>query len=170
MTSRTRAILVAGTLAALTAGGLGIFSCASDCASNCPALTFNVVAYSGDNLSVATAAWTGDACPTDQSPECRGNIDGSLPCVFFTIIAARAGSCRLDLTFTDGRAPFSATGTFGPATTQGCCQGFPVTGPGTVTVPPLHPPAVVDAGSDAGPDNAADAAAGDAGASDTASD
>lgn len=160
MTSSARLIRFAAALLALIAGGLGVTGCASDCAANCPALAFNVVAYSGDNLSVATATWTGDACATDQAPECRGNVDGTLPCVYFTIFAARAGSCRLDLTFTDGRVPFSATGTFGPATHQGCCQGFPVTSDATVTVPPLHPPVLVDAGADSD----------DAGASDAASD
>ena len=134
-------------LFALLAGS-AVAGCASDCAHNCPTLTFTAIASSGENLNVATATWTGDACATDQSPECRGNIDGSLPCVYFSIIAARPGSCRLDLTFTDGRAPFSATATFGPATHQGCCQGFPVTSATTVMVPPLHPPAVVDAGPD----------------------
>jgi hypothetical protein len=160
MTSSTRSIRFAGALVALIAGLLGVAGCASNCADNCPVLAFNVVAYSGDNLAIATATWTGDACAADQSPECRGNVDGSLPCVGFTIIAARSGSCRLDLTFTDGRVPFSATGTFGPATQQGCCQGFPVTGDSTVTVPPLHPPVVVDASSNGD----------DAGASDAASD
>ncbi len=165
MTSGARSIRFAAVLLALIAGGIGVAGCASNCAANCPALSFNVVAYSGENLSVATASWTGDACATDQSPECRGNIDGSLPCVDFTIIAVRSGSCRLDLTFTDGRVPFSATGTFGPATQQGCCQGFPVTSAATVTVPPLHPPVVVDAGPDGD-----GAAAGDDGASDAVSD
>lgn len=158
-TSSARSIRFAGTVIALIAGGLGVAGCASDCANNCPALAFNVVAYSGESLSIATATWTGDACATDQSPECRGNVDGSLPCVAFTIIAARPGTCRLDLTFTDGRAPFSATGTFGPATQQGCCQGFPVASPATATVPPLHPPVVVDAGSDGDGTAASDAAA-----------
>ncbi len=144
--------------------GAAVAGCSSNCGANCPNVYFEVVATVGDNLAIATATWTGDACAADQSPECRGNVDGSLPCVGFTIIAARSGSCRLDLTFTDGRVPFSATGTFGPATTQGCCHGYPVTSAASVTIPPLHPPAVVDAGSDVGSDaSGADAGAADAG-------
>jgi hypothetical protein len=141
--------------------GAAVSSCSSNCGSNCPNVYFDVSATVGENLNVATATWTGDACPTDAVPQCRGDFDGTNICVRFTTIAQRAGSCELALTFTDGRAPFSATATFGPATTQGCCQGFPVTSVASVTVPPLHPPAVVDAGPDAGPD-----AAGDAGGTD----
>ena len=106
-----RSVRFAGALVALFAGTLAVAGCASDCGANCPAVVFNVVATGGESLTVATATWTGDACATDQAPECRGNVDGSLPCVDFTIIGARAGTCRLDLTFTDGRLPFSATGT-----------------------------------------------------------
>ena len=146
-------LLFVALLAAATVAGC------SDCGAHCPNLTFTVVATSGENLNVATATWTGDACPTDTTPLCRGDLSGINLCVQFTMIGQRAGSCRLDLTFTDGRLPFSATGTFGPATTQGCCQGFPVTSSATVTIPPLHPPAVIDAGPDV-------AAGADAGSSD----
>jgi len=138
---------LAGFLFALLAGA-AVAGCSSDCGSHCPNLTFDVVATTGENLNVATATWTGDACPTDTVPMCRGNFDGTNSCVRFTTIAVHPGSCRLDLTFTDERLPFSATGTFGPATTQGCCQGYPLTSAAMVTIPPLHPPA--DAGSDAG--------------------
>lgn len=152
MTSLSHSIRFAGALVALVAGTLGVAGCASDCGSNCPVVSFQVAATFGENLSVQDATWTGDACPTDQVPECRGNFDGSLPCVLFSVIGVRPGTCRLDLTFTDGRAPFSATATFGSATTQGCCQGFPVEGAPLVYVPSLHPPAVVDAGTDGGSD------------------
>ena len=137
--------------------GAAISGCASDCAHNCPNTYFNVFAPNGEDLSVATASWTGDACPTDAAPLCRGSGDGTFLCVRFTIIAQRPGSCQLDLTFTDGRLPFSATATFGPATTQGCCQGYPVTSAGSVTIPPLHPPVGVDAGPDVASDAAGDA-------------
>jgi hypothetical protein len=128
--------------------GAAVAGCSSNCGADCPNLYFEVQATSGENLNVATATWTGDACPTDATPMCRGDIVGTNNCVLFTTIAVKSGSCRLDLTFTDGRLPFSATGTFGPATTQGCCQGFPVTGTATVTIPPLHPAVGVDAGPD----------------------
>jgi hypothetical protein len=140
---------------------VGATDCGSDCGANCPNLAFDVVATTGENLNVDNATWTGDACPTDAVPMCRGDFDGTNSCVRFTLIAPRPGSCRLDLTFTDGRLPFSATATFGPATTQGCCHGYPLTsGAASVTVPPLHPPAVVDAGPDG------DASVGDATSSD----
>jgi hypothetical protein len=94
---------------------------------------------------------------------CRGDFDGTNSCVRFTTIAVKPGSCQLDLTFTDGRLPFSATATFGPATTQGCCHGFPVTSTATFTIPPLHPPV----GFDASPDVSSDGAgSGDASSSD----
>ena len=145
-------ILLAGTAAA---------GCASNCASDCPNTSFDVFATTGENLNVYNATWTGDACPTDAVPMCRGDVDGTNICVRFTIVAVHSGSCRLDLTFTDGRAPFSATATFGPATTQGCCHGFPVTSTARVTVPPLHPRPTVDAGPDG--DGAAGASETDAG-------
>src|SRR4051794_28655678 len=100
MTSRALSFRFATTLVALVVGALGVAGCASDCGANCPIVSFQVAATIGENLSVQDATWTGDACPTDQVPECRGNLDGSLPCVLFSMIAARPGNCRLDLTFT----------------------------------------------------------------------
>lgn len=143
--------------------GAAVAGCSSNCGANCPNVYFEVVATTGENLNVATATWTGDACPTDATPQCRGDFDGTNICVRFTTIAVKSGSCRLDLTFTDGRLPFSATGTFGPATTQGCCQGYPVTSTAMITIPPLHPAV----GLDASPDGDGDAGgSGDASSSD----
>ena len=48
---------------------------------------------------------------------------------------------------------------FGDETHQGCCHGFPLVGPTTVSVPPLHPIVLPDAGADAdgnGSDSAVD--------------
>jgi len=76
-------------------------------------------------------------------------FNSSLTCVHIAIVGAQPGTCRLDLTFNDERAPFSATAEFGPETHQGCCHGFPVVGPLFSTVPPLHPKPT-DAGMDGG--------------------
>ena len=144
----------------LLIAGLSIAGCAgcgSTCGSNCPPTSFAVVATAGDNLNVLSAAWTGPACPVGTTPLCRGDASGAYPCTFFTMFGTQAGSCQLDLVFNDGRAPFSAVAEFGDETHQGCCRGFPVVGPTSVTVPPLHPVALPDAGADAA-DSAADVA------------
>lgn len=144
---------------ALLAGAAGAAGCSSNCASSCPNLVFDVVATVGENLNVQTATYTGPACPVNTGPACRGDVDGTNLCVRFTIEAIAPGSCELDLVFSDGRLPFRATGEFGAETHQGCCHGFPVTGPASVTVPPLHPIIEFDASPD-----------GDGGASDAVSD
>jgi hypothetical protein len=136
-------------------------ACGSTCGSNCPITAVDIVATSGENLNIATAAWMGSACPTDMQPRCRGDSTGANTCVRFTIIGSQPGTCELDLTFTDGRVPFSALATFDAETHQGCCHGFPVLGDKVVTVPPLHPVVLPDAGadvSDALPDSAGDSA------------
>ncbi len=79
------------TLFALVAGAAVTAGCSSNCGSNCPNLTFDVVATVGDNLNVATATWTGPACPTDAAPLCRGDFDGTNICVRFTIDRGGAG-------------------------------------------------------------------------------
>jgi hypothetical protein len=129
--------------------GLSLASCGSTCGSNCPVTAFVVVATSGENLNVLTAQWTGPACPVGVTPLCRPDVSGANPCSVFTIIASQTGSCQLDLVFTDGRAPFSVVAMFGEETHQGCCRGFPVLDPAMVTVPPLHPVMLPDAGTDA---------------------
>jgi hypothetical protein len=158
-----RSALFAGAAVLLLAGAT-IGGCASNCATNCPNIEFDVVATVGENLNVYSATWSGAGCPTNATPSCRGNFDGTNICVRFTMIAPHEGTCQLDLAFTDGRPQFSATATFGPATTQGCCQGFPVVGPALATVPPLHPVIGFDAGSDG------EAGSGDGGGDDAGTD
>jgi len=139
-----RLVLVALTLIACAT----LTGCGSTCGSNCPITSIDIVATSGENLNIATATWTGPACPTGTQPQCRGDFTGANSCVRFTIIGSQAGTCELDLTFTDGRVPFSAVATFDVETHQGCCHGFPVVGDSMVTVPPLHPVVLPDAGAD----------------------
>lgn len=157
-------VVATATLAAALA--LGVSGCASNCATNCPAIVFDVFATPGENLNLASASWTGPACALDQPNACSGDTTGTNPCVRLSMLAIQAGTCRLDLTFTDGRAPFSVTTEFGPETHQGCCRGFPVVGASFVIVPSLHAIAI-DAGTDTadaaetGRDTDASAPAGD---------
>ncbi len=108
-----------------------------------------MLATSGENLNVLSAHWTGPACPVGAQPLCRPDVSGANSCVRFSILGSQTGICELDLVFNDGRAPFSVVAEFGPETHQGCCHGFPVVGPTTVTVPSLHPIVLPDAGADA---------------------
>jgi hypothetical protein len=156
-------LLAPGLLApALLASGLLASGCTSTCATGCPEVTFTVAATQGENLDVDTATWAGPGCPPAPPGYCLGDSINNLPCVRFFITGSNSGACQLDLTFNDGRAPFSAIAQFGPETHQGCCHGFPVDGPTGVTIPPLHPK-VSDASADVS--GTADAAA-DGGAND----
>ena len=149
--------------AVIVAGLTASAGCGSTCATNCPNLLFEAVATPGENLDVKTAQWAGPACPSSQPNYCRPDPNNGLACVNITIIGTQAGTCQLDLTFNDGRAPFSTIAEFGPETHQGCCHGFPVLGASTVTIPSLHPQPD-DAGADASPgvDASADAGTADA--------
>ena len=138
--------------------------CSGTCASNCPEVLFVVAATVGENLDVATATWAGPGCPTAPPGYCQGDAINGLACVRLFILGSQPGACQLDLTFNDGRAPFSVTTQFGPETHQGCCHGFPVVGPVAVTIPPLHPEP-----TDAGADGSSEAGAAlDAGPADVA--
>jgi hypothetical protein len=132
-------------IAGLAAGA----GCGSTCASGCPPLLVYVIATPGENLALASARWAGPACPDGQINYCQGDLAKGLTCVQMVMIGAHPGTCQLDLTFNDGRAPFSAVAEFGPETHQGCCHGLPVVGPTVITVPPLHPQPS-DAGADGG--------------------
>ena len=148
----------ATALAAVTAAVVATPGCGSTCATNCPTISFSAIATPGENLDVMTAQWMGPACPAGPPNYCAPDRINGLPCVAISIIASQAGTCQLDLTFNDGRPPFSVTAEFGPETHQGCCHGFPVLGSPVVTIPPLHP-APHDAAADGGtgPDAGRDA-------------
>jgi len=124
--------------------------CASDCASKCPVIMFEAQTSSAESLNVMTASWTGPACPAN-TPLCRGL---GTSCQWFDIVGTAQGTCDLTVTFTDGRPTFMAHVEFGPAVTQGCCQGFPVVGQPIVMIPPLGgtPDAEADAPADAATD------------------
>lgn len=162
--SRTAHALVAVIIAGLTASA----GCGGNCATNCPNLIFQAIAPPGENLDLRSAQWAGPACPQVQPTFCGNDPTTGRTCVVISIIGTQAGACQLDLTFNDGRAPFTTIAEFGPETHQGCCHGFPVVGASMATIPPLHPQpddAGLDAppGSDAAPDaGTADLATGDA--------
>jgi hypothetical protein len=139
-----------GLLGLSVAWLLAVSGCSNNCGSNCPATMVTVYATPGENLSLSTAsAWTGPACPPG-GPMCSSG-DGVNPCTFIEIIPLAPGSCELSLVFTDGRAPATVTATFGPATTQGCCKGFPAETPAQVTLPPFG--STADAAADAAASN-----------------
>jgi hypothetical protein len=145
------------TLALVIAAGVVASGCGSTCATNCPAIVFDIFATPGDNLNIATAQLVGPGCPLELS-NCRGDLSGANPCARISLLASQPGLCELDLTFSDGRPQTAIQTEFGPETHQGCCHGFPVIGPASYTVPPLHPVGGFDAatdsasGSDAAPD------------------
>jgi hypothetical protein len=146
--------------------------CASKCGSNCPNTEIGVLASSGENLNWTGSVdggpgtnWTGPACPP-YPPSCRG--DDNNPCQIFTIVGSGPGTCDLTITFSD-RPTFVVHAEFGPATTQGCCKGFPVIGSAVVMVPPLGSPPQ-DAGAPPAGDAAAATDASDAAAATDASD
>jgi hypothetical protein len=141
--------------------------CTSSCASNCPVSEVTVVATSGENLDWTVSLdggvgtnWTGPACPPYQ-PSCRG--DDVNNCQRFDILPSGPGACDFTITFSavSQRSTFFVHTEFGPATTMGCCQGFPALTPTVVTVPPLGTPP-----QDAGlpPSPASDGGGGDAAA------
>ena len=134
-------------LALAAASVAALDGCAGTCASNCPPILFDILATTGENLSLATAIWTGPACPADP-PRCGFDYTDTNNCARFSIIAVAPGTCEVDLTFSDGRAPFSVQAEFGPETHQGCCHGLPVIGATTAIIPPLHPLPSADAGID----------------------
>jgi hypothetical protein len=166
--ARARTAIAAAAVIIAIAGLTASAGCGGTCATNCPNLLFQAMASPGENLDVKSAQWAGPACPPEQPSYCAPDPTSGRTCVFISMLGTQAGTCQLDLTFNDGRAPFRAIAEFGPETHQGCCHGFPVLGTSAVTIPPLHPQADdagVDSapGSDALPDTGiTDLAAGDA--------
>ena len=109
--------------------------CTSNCRSNCPPTEVLVTASKGENLDLAAGAtFTGPAC-RPALEYCTG--DDVNPCVWFRIVGFAEGTCDVALTFKDSRPAITVHAEFGPATTQGCCRGYPVIGPATVTIPSL---------------------------------
>jgi hypothetical protein len=144
-------------LGLVAAAALGSAACDGNCRSNCPVTALTVVASPGENLDINTGHWTGPACrPTIEYCTPDPADPTNFPCIAFQIVGAAEGSCEVALTFKDDRAPITVHADFGPATTQGCCRGFPLTGPPVFTIPPLHGgPDAGDADADAGTDGTA---------------
>jgi hypothetical protein len=128
--------------------GAVVSGCAGNCATGCPNTLFDVFASPNENLNIATTQLVGPGCPPVLAG-CRGDLAGTNSCVRLSLVASQPGACELDMTFSDSRTAVSIKTEFGAETHQGCCQGFPVIGPGSYTIPTLGSPPPVDAGSDA---------------------
>ena len=120
----------------------------------------------GENLNVATATWTGDACPTDADRRCAAA----------TSTAPTSACASRSIAVTSGHLPAGPdVHRRSPAVQrdrhvragdhQGCCQGFPVTGTAT-----RHRPAAAPSGRESTPAPTATARGTDARATTRATD
>jgi len=145
----------------LITAALSVAGCDGHCRSNCPVTALTVVAADGENLKIQSGHWSGPACrPTVEycSPDPIDPTD--YPCKWFQIVGFAEGTCEVALTFSDDRPPITVQATFGPATTQGCCEGYPLIGPQVFTIPPLKGGAdAASAGTDAETDGGTDGSA-----------
>jgi hypothetical protein len=130
--------------AALGAGAAASCSSGPTC-NNCPVNVVTVASASPDiDLDITKLTWSGPACPAGQ-PQCEGSGAGTT-CTVISIAGAAPGACNLSLTHSDGQIQTIQT-TFGPASTQTCCTGFPATGDTNVVILPKMIP---DGGMDDG--------------------
>jgi hypothetical protein len=113
--------------AALTATG-----CSSNCGSRCPITTVRITGTVNVNLPIRDVAWVGPACPSFR-PTCRGD-DMTTICTHLDVPGSAEGICDVFLAFTD-RPSMAIRTQFGPATTVGCCGGYPVVGDWLFTIP-----------------------------------
>jgi hypothetical protein len=120
-------LLALTAVAALTGTG-----CSSRCGSNCPITTVRITATVNVNLPIRDVAWVGPACPTFY-PTCRGD-DMTTICTHLDVPGGAEGICDVMIAFTD-RPSMAIRTRFGPATTQGCCGGYPVIGDWLFTIP-----------------------------------
>lgn len=120
-------LLALTAAAAMTATG-----CSSNCASNCPITTVRITATVNVNLPIRDVAWEGPACPTFL-PTCRGD-DITTICSHLDVPGRAEGICDVKIAFTD-RPSMAIRTQFGPATTKGCCGGYPVIGDWLFTIP-----------------------------------
>src|SRR4051812_19210067 len=102
-------VLAAASAVVLPLATASMPGCGSTCASNCPEVLFYAVATSGETLDIADVKWSGAACPPSQAPSCVANSNGTMTCSAVALVGLQEGPCQLDLTFNDGRAPFSVT-------------------------------------------------------------
>ncbi|HEY7375364.1 MAG TPA: hypothetical protein VIF57_24615 [Polyangia bacterium] len=116
--------------AAALAGAASLISvtpvgCASSCGSNCPITTVTISTTTNVDPGILDIAWLGPACP-NHTPGCRGD-DQTTFCNRIDVTGSAPGNCDV-LIDLYGREPMVVHLTFGPATTQGCCAGYPVIG------------------------------------------
>ena len=159
-------------LIALTAAvAMTATSCSSRCGSNCPITTVRITATVNVDLPIRAVAWEGPACPTFL-PTCRGD-DRTTFCSHLDVPGHAEGICDVKIAFTD-RPSMAIRTQFGPATTYGCCGGYPVIGDWLFTIPIASDAGIY--GGDGSQDavslitNASDAGVTDAGASDATTD
>jgi len=164
-------LLALTAAAAMTATG-----CSSHCGSNCPITTVRITATVNVDLPIRDVAWDGPACPSFP-PTCRGD-DLNTFCTHLDVPGSSEGICDVKIAFTD-RPSMAIRTQFGPATTQGCCGGYPVIGDWLFTIP-IESDAGIYGGNgnhdavsvitDAGDASVTDAGASDAGGDDASSD
>ena len=120
-------LLALTAAAAMTATG-----CSSNCGSNCPITTVRITATVNVDLPIRGVAWEGPACPRFL-PTCRGD-DLTTNCTHLDVPGGAEGICDVKIAFTD-RPSMAIRTQFGPATTKGCCGGYPVIGDCLFTIP-----------------------------------
>jgi len=116
---------------------LGSHGCTSNCAEHCPATTVLVGSNDDAELSgiLTNLDINGTACPSRGSVVCIGD-PGNTSCSSVSITAPQSGWCDILFVFSDRpseilRLQFSNT----INTNGSCCQGYPVIGPSTYTIP-----------------------------------
>ena len=119
-------------LALTVAAAMAATGCSSNCASNCPITTVRITGTVNVNLPIRDVAWDGPACPTFR-PVCRGD-DITTICTHLDVPGGAEGICDVKIAFTD-RPSMAIRTQFGPATTHGCCGGYPVIGDWLFTIP-----------------------------------
>jgi hypothetical protein len=128
-------------LFALAAAALGVgvglvtvtpVGCTSSCGSNCPLTTATIATPTNVDPGILDVAWIGPACPT-HAPSCRGD-DQTTFCNRIDVTGSAPGACDVLIQLA-GREPMAVHLQFGPATTQGCCQGYPVVGDAYFYIP-----------------------------------
>lgn len=126
------AIAAAGV--ASVAGGVALAptGCASNCASNCPITTAIITTSVNADPGITDLAFDGPACPTGR-PSCRGD-DQTTQCTHIYVSGAAEGYCDVLIALVY-REPMAVRLQFGPATTVGCCSGYPVIGDWHFTIP-----------------------------------
>jgi hypothetical protein len=126
------AIAAAGLATVAGVVALAPSGCASDCGSNCPINTALIETPTNTDPGITDLAFEGPACPTGR-PGCRGD-DQTTQCNHIYVTGTAEGYCDLYIALVY-REPMVIRLQFGPATTVGCCRGYPVVGDWHFTIP-----------------------------------